>query len=401
MGEPSPVLEALARRFRSTKAGRTGEGIRDLSIDYEDLLEEAQAVDGDNRIIAERQLLEAEKADILTIIRHPKNPGFKSKVIFPCGNEAILFRRLNQSSPAEERAALSELFRNSVEVDVPPEYREGWNRFCLQMSEAAGTGGTIAPLQRWDNHAEILQLLQALLQWRGETLIRFASSILSRDSKRLEQLRSKLETCLSRITNAKIQSLADIGIFSNERSILFHGPVELHFPEGVLNLELLSAPVRVDHRDVQRAQIVTSATTCVTVENAAMLHELSKRKSGIIYASSGSEGGFAHPAIVDFLNRLPSPVRLIHFGDSDPKGFEILHNLRVRLNRPIQSAGMYFRNDIPPVELSRDERKNIHALLRAEDLTEAEKAELQAMLDAGSKGRFEQEAMRPEEMPQL
>jgi hypothetical protein len=41
MKTPSPVLEALARRYERSQAGRTGAANRDLLVLFEDLLAEA------------------------------------------------------------------------------------------------------------------------------------------------------------------------------------------------------------------------------------------------------------------------------------------------------------------------------------------------------------------------
>ena len=75
-----------------------------------------------------------------------------------------------------------------------------WTTFCKKMIADVTSGRSIAPFDR-DNLAEIeemLALLTNLLSWKGESLIRFASSLLCRDSKRLEELQGRLEVCLSR-----------------------------------------------------------------------------------------------------------------------------------------------------------------------------------------------------------
>jgi hypothetical protein len=126
---------------------------------------------------------------------------------------------------------------------------------------------------------------------------------------------------------------------------------------------------------------------------ASMLQELSKLQAGIILASSGSEGGFAHSAITSFLQKLPSQTECWHFGDSDAKGFEILHNLRERVQIPVRSLHMYFRPDPESPLLTRDEVNTIDRLLTSPLLNETEKQQLRAMRDSGRKGRFEQESL--------
>jgi hypothetical protein len=59
-----------------------------------------------------------------------------------------------------------------------------------------------------------------------------------------------------------------------------------------------------------------------------MLHELAKTPENVLSVSSGSEGGYANSAVIEFLKTLPADIELRHFGDSDPKGFDILREIR-------------------------------------------------------------------------
>jgi len=64
---PSPVLEVLARAYRTRLAGLTGEASQDVFFNLEKLLREANATEGDARELAMGQLLEAERAKILKL----------------------------------------------------------------------------------------------------------------------------------------------------------------------------------------------------------------------------------------------------------------------------------------------------------------------------------------------
>ena len=196
------------------------------------------------------------------------------------------------------------------------------------------------------------------------------------------------------ITGDDEKSLSDFGIIVNEKTFLLHGHVSLRFEEGDLNLGLLAKPARIGVTDITRSNIITAAARCMTVENAATLHELAKLSSGTILASSGSEGGFANSAVISFLKSIPAGVDIWHFGDSDPKGFDILRDLRERSGRHINSLHMEFRPlDGHVTPLSIDDLKVIRRLLSSSFLTEAEKASLTAISSAGHKGKFEQESL--------
>ena len=390
------VLHTLATRYERSNAGRTGRGVLDLIRDYEDLLVEAGAAQGEERVCAERDLLDAERAGLLVVERH-RRTGKPERVRFAAANEARLFSIIGQTSPTQRRTELASIFQEAGAntSGVPDNRRSAWIAFCEARAADALTGASLQPFDCDAIHdiREVLALLPRLLTWRGDSLMRFASSLLCGDSKRLEKLRPRLENSLGRITGGEVNTLADLGITENGRSCLLHGPVRMAFTEGELDLELLSAAARIDRRDLERAEIRTSATRVVTVENAAMFHELCNLRTEAILASSGSEGGYANSATVAFLQRLPSTVQCWHFGDSDPAGFDILRDLRDRTRRVIGSLQMAFRDNPESRALEKKEFALIEALLASAALFDPEKAELRKMRDSGRVGRFEQESL--------
>lgn len=389
----SSVLHALAARYERTRAARTGHAARDMIVDYERLLHDAGCARGEPRVCAERDLDEARSRGLLAIERHLRT-GLPLAVRFSPADEERLFSGIGLVPPARRRSAFSGLFLEAGGHPVPEQWRPEWDSFCRRLSDGAAAGMAVPPFSRDnpDEAREILLLLPRLLAWKSESLRRFASCRLCGDSKRLEILRDRLESCLRQLTGGAIASLEDLGIMENERAIIVHGPLRLRFPNGILDLGLLSAPARIDRRDVRRAILETSATRCLTVENLSVLHELAKGNTTTILAGSGSEGGFAHSAIIEFLRSLPAHVALGHCGDTDPKGFEILLNLRERTGRAIASVGMTFDGSLPGPPLTGPDRKTIARLIASPHLTDPEKSGISAMQAAGHKGIFEQEA---------
>jgi hypothetical protein len=84
------VLAALAERYEQTRAGRTGQAARDLSIDYEELLRIADCATGDDRVCAERDLSDAESKNLLKVERHRRG-RIPLRVRFSATNESLLF----------------------------------------------------------------------------------------------------------------------------------------------------------------------------------------------------------------------------------------------------------------------------------------------------------------------
>jgi hypothetical protein len=78
----SAILSELTRRYERRKAGRTGAGMRDLLLDYEELLASAGAAGGEPRIRAEHDLAEAERDGILELLRHARDKRLIQRLRF-------------------------------------------------------------------------------------------------------------------------------------------------------------------------------------------------------------------------------------------------------------------------------------------------------------------------------
>jgi hypothetical protein len=180
--------------------------------------------------------------------------------------------------------------------------------------------------------------------------VRFASCVLCGDSKQLEQLaalerdgefssqlRGKLGRVLEDITGSAIRTLDDVGILPNPRSVLVHGPLKLRLDGAWLDLSLLRGSFRLSQRDIERAEIIeTASPRCLTIENETTFHELAKLQSGELLVCTSYPGS----GTVALLRRLPPNVDFWHFGDSDEAGFEILRVLRNKSGRDFHPLHM-------------------------------------------------------------
>ena len=353
MKTPSPVLEALARRYERSQAGRTGTANRDLLVLLEDLLAEAGCNEGENRALAEQQLAEAESIGLLVRVPlHKRDRSHIHQIRFPAINEDALYTKIAQLSPTKTRAKLAEQFTVAATTDVPTRWREKWAAWCGRMRNEALAGRSIAAFDREPSRAndELLALIPKLLAWDGESLIRFASCVLCGSSKQLEelamlerdgefsgQLRGKLGRLLEEITGGEIRTLDDIGIISNPRSVLVHGPLKLCLDGAWLDFGILHGSFRLSQTDIERAEkIETSSLRCTTIENETTFHELAKLQSGELLICTSYPGS----GTVALLRRLPPNIDCWHFGDSDEAGFEILRVLRDKSGRDFRPLHM-------------------------------------------------------------
>ncbi len=392
-----PVLLALADRYRQSKFGREG-GVTDFLTDFRELLESAASHDGEARVRAEEDLRRAERESggLLALDRHPRDPNMIHRVRLRPTGEGWLFNGLGQPAPSARRTVLAAFFReHAAAIDPHP----AWRDWLLALSKSALSGKSVRPFERDDMalNAELLRVTAEVLRWSDESLIRCASAVICGDSKRLEALQARLLQALRAVTGDPETSLESFQILQTPRSVLMHGPLLLDLPGGALDLGLLGGPVVVSGTDLALAkEIRCTAAVCLTVENEGVFRELAKRNSGVLLVHTSFPGA----ATRHLLARLPESMAFHHFGDSDPAGFDILRDLREKTGRRFRPLGMEFRPLAGAPPLTGAERKTIARLTAAVEMIDIKPA-LQAMLDHGTKGGFEQESLSPAAVREL
>lgn len=386
--QPTALL-ALASLYRRAKAGREGTSA-DFIADMRELLSAAASTDGDARVRADEDLRRAEheSGGLLTLDRHPRDPNIIYKVRLRPAGEDWLFQRIGQPTPTAQRTELAAWFRGQAEEAAP---HPGWQAWLLDLSGRAQAGKSVLPFER-DNPAlntELLRVTAAVLTWPEESLIRYASAVICGDSKRLQALEARLLLALRAITGDPATTLETFQILQAPRSVMLHGPLVLDLPGGTLDLGLLGGPVAISGTDLESASAIRcAAAACLSVENESVFRELAKRNLPILLVHTSFPGA----ATRHLLSHLPATLPCHHFGDADPAGFDILRDLREKTRRHFQALGMHFRPSPAALPLTEVERKSIARLLASPVLADVH-ADLQAMLDHGTKGDFEQEAL--------
>jgi len=379
--EHPEILKAFAARYRESQAGRSGISASDFTLDYHKLLKAAHADKAESRILAEEHLRRAASHSRGRLVLETHSRDEKMILLVRLkrdGGEAWLFDFLGEASPTNERATLAELF-DSFRGSVLP---ESW---LANLSHQAHTGGSIEPFKRDDleGNRELLTVLTRVLEWKGESLLRFASCVICRDSKRLEKLQSRLEAALRQISG---QTLEDLGLLEKPRQVLLHGPLKL----DSLDFSSLRGSVTISETDIRAAEVITcTAARILTVENETTFLELVKLNRGESLILQTSQ---PNRALVLLLSRLPAELPTFHFGDTDPAGFDILRTLREKTGRAFQPLHMRFRprDDAPP--LTADEVKTLTRLLADRSTADCH-AEFHAIREAETKGDFEQESL--------
>lgn len=391
----SRILSALASRYGSSRAGRTSRATLDFQIDFHRLLELAEATTGSAHELALSDLAAAAKAGVIGLDIHPKDRTLIEKVRIPKGGEDAFFRYLGIPSPVSQRESLAAQVAAMAEIDVPATDAVLWREFCLAHAERIREGLSRGVLEGVDGEQadEILRTAARLLHWKGESYLRFASCVVCGNSKKLQKLQPRVEPILHQVTGGRISTLADLGITETGGGLWLHGPATLLFENRPLDFGGLALPIHLSATDLHRGRLQTSARRWLTVENETSLHELAKLRSDTLLISSGYRGGVANSAVISLLRAAPADCELWHFGDSDPKGFDILRDLRARTGHAIASLHMRYRPADPPAPLSLRDVQLLHTLIASPDFEEAERQSLREMLEHREKGRYEQESL--------
>jgi len=382
------VLKSFATAYRKSAVSRR-DGVKDFLIDYEKFLREAGLADGDTRETAEQELTTAEKISggLFVIDRQPRSGSPLRLRLAREGGEAWLFEQTGEAAPAAGRELLAEFFEKAAAAPVKAMWQESWRRWCKGLAAAARAGDSLQPFRRDDpaGNDELLDVLRKLLDWEGESLIRYASAAICGDSKRLQVLEPRLLPALVAVTG--FSSLADFGIHRKPRAVTFHGPVIITTAAGVFDFSLLPGPVTLSESNLlPPAALTSTAPLCLTVENEDVFHELVRARTGALLVQTSYPGS----AALRFLRMLPAELPWHHFGDSDPAGSDILRDLRERTGRRIEPLLMQHRPSASSRDLTAEDCRKLQQLLES-DLVRDQHEHFRAMLASGKKGVFEQE----------
>ncbi len=388
------ILRYLAGIYRGSAAGRMAGVARDFTIDYESFLRRIDAADGDARELAERELAMAarESGGCLQIDRQRKSHQPTVIRLSRDGGESWLFGEIGECAPTEERRILADQFRSAAACEVPERWRDGWESWCLALAGHARDGGGVQPFRRGDpeGNAMLLRAIVGVLNWDTPGLVRYASAAITGDSKQLQALEPRLLTALAAITGRT--TLAAFGIHSKPRFVTIHGPLTLVYPSATLDCGVMPAPLSLAEPNIVRATgCTTGARLCLIVENEDTFHALAAASPPDVLLLLSSYAGSAVRAL---LAALPQSLRILHFGDADPAGSDILRDLREKSGRDIRPLPVGYPCDASATAASRPltaaEKRMLRTLLAC-DLPDDTRSHLESLQASGRLRAHEQE----------
>ena len=359
-------------------------------MDWEDLLDAAGLKTAEDRQAAQR---EAERLPQLKLHRLKGRPHIVLKIEVPLESEAWLHAQFGSQTGAEaQQAALAVVEQFSAKSH--PLLPEAWYALLSHLKAEFALPHAVEPF-RWREANRVEELLKLLFdltsrEWPEGTLIRDASTQIGRDSKYLEAQQSFIERALELLLGRETP-LEALGIQTSHSVLHYSGPLVLHFADHSKPLDLRFEST-LSVAELERAtHITTTAQHLLTVENRKttflQLARADASRSTLIVATS-----FPTQAVKLLLQKLPQSIPHHHFGDTDPSGWDVLRNLREISGRDVLPIHMHWRpkpNSQPITQ--RDDQILMHLLAdpRMADCRD----ELKAMLEAGTKGDFEQESL--------
>ena len=222
---------------------------------------------------------------------------------------------------------------------------------------------------------EILIVLSNLEKQEIEISKRTFSSKYLSNSKRLEQLESKIikiiKECLNLFDNNDEDILMRFNIVSNPTFIYIKGCGKFKINDCIIDLEKLKSELILSSNHLKNLEILSLNTKkVVTIENLTSFYDYKETNSLVIYL-----GGFHSQIRKEFLLKVKEfkkELEFFHLGDIDAGGFYILNHL-------IDDTGIKFKTskmDILTLKLYKDscniltkeDRKRLSDLKNIENL---------------------------------
>ena len=198
-----------------------------------------------------------------------------------------------------------------------------------------------------EEYRELLLAVKAVLENQEEIFIRNLSIQLFHDSKRMEQLKHKVEALLYQYGEYQERDcvLEECGIVQTPTYVMMKGNGSIRIgrkrraDDQEIDLSLMEGDIALSTESVKSLKDVTvMGKRVVTVENLTSFHDYSAEDDFVVYL-----GGFHNKVKRDFLlylYRRNPEKEYRHFGDIDAGGFYILEHLKKKTGIPFRSLYM-------------------------------------------------------------
>lgn len=176
---------------------------------------------------------------------------------------------------------------------------------------------------------DLLHAVDFIQKNSDEILIRNASLILFKDSKRLESIESSVQSLMRKYGDYEgcDDVFAECNVVKTPTQVLMKGNACIHLESQILDLSQITGDVGLSTKSLKDvASIDVFGSRIVTIENLTSFYTYENSDDFVIYL-----GGFHNSAKREFIKKVydcNSSKIYRHFGDIDAGGFYILKHLR-------------------------------------------------------------------------
>ena len=206
------------------------------------------------------------------------------------------------------------------------------------------------------DYEDILKICAIVERNTAEIYVRDISIKVFADSKRLEQLKSKVQSLLFQYGayEERESVLEECGIVQTPTYVTMKGNGRLIFPKENIDLSKMNGDIAISTKTIDAlGEIQIFGRRIVTIENLTTFHDYCHRDDFCIYL-----GGFHNKIKEQFIKKLYSQNQekeYYHFGDIDAGGFYIFEHLVGKTEIPFRPMNM----DIETLVCNRDAWKTL------------------------------------------
>ena len=176
---------------------------------------------------------------------------------------------------------------------------------------------------------DLIRAVDFIQKNEEEILIRRASLVLFKDSKRLESISSTIESLMRKYGDYDgcEDVLAECNVVKTPTQVLVKGNASINLNGQIIDLSKVKGDIGLSTKSLRDVVSINVFGNCViTVENLTSFYTYGNRDDFVIYL-----GGFHNSVKRDFINKVfaeNASKSYMHFGDIDAGGFYILKHLR-------------------------------------------------------------------------
>ena len=176
---------------------------------------------------------------------------------------------------------------------------------------------------------DLIRAVDFIQKNEEEILIRSASLVLFKDSKRLESISSTIESLMRKYGDYDgcEDVLAECNVVKTPTQVLVKGNASINLNGQIIDLSRVNGDIGLSTKSLRDVVSINVFGNCViTVENLTSFYTYGNRDDFVIYL-----GGFHNSVKRDFIKKVfaeNTSKSYMHFGDIDAGGFYILKHLR-------------------------------------------------------------------------